>query len=124
MQKAIVSTDGHYIDANNRHQNGILVKSNNVVYDAMLNQTDIGRNANKFYQMQLVQIGTKFSVYIRYGRIGEPGVINYKDFNTESDATNFFEKQFRTKTGNSWLDKGSFDKKPGKYFLTEIKAWI
>lgn len=118
-KKATVSTDGHLIDIECKYNSGSLVKHNNVVYDCTLNQTDIGANKNKFYIMQAINIGTKYNVYIRYGRIGEKGTTIYKEFGTENQALSFFEKQFRTKTGNSW-GTDDFKKKDGKYFLTEL----
>ena len=45
-------------------------------YDAMLNQTDIGNNNNKFYIIQLLKVSAKKEVYVvwnRWGRVGVPG---------------------------------------------------
>ena len=120
-KKVTVSTGGHLIDANCKFNGGSLVESGGVVYDCTLNQTDIKSNKNKFYIMQLIKNGAKYVVYIRYGRIGEQGTTMYKDFNAESQAINFFERQFKTKTGNNWANKDDFEKKPGKYFLTELE---
>jgi len=122
MNKSIVSTGGHLIDTNCKFQTGNLYQSNSVVYSCTLNQTDLGKNANKFYIMQVIVNGPQYVVFIRYGRIGETGTINYKEFSSESPAKSFFEKQFRTKTGNAWLHKDNFEKKSGHYFLTEIEC--
>ena len=119
--KATVSTDGHLIDPNCKYNTGSLVGSKGIIYDCTLNQTDINTNKNKFYIMQIIKNGSKYTLYIRYGRIGETGTISYKDFASENQAISFFEKQFRTKTGNSWIDKDNFERKNGKYFLTEIE---
>src|SRR5690606_38891081 len=56
----------------------------------------------------------------RYGRIGEVGVISNKPFSSQDQATGFFEKQFKAKTGNNWNQKNNFQRIAGKYFLTEI----
>ena len=42
-------------------------------YDAMLNQTNIGANNNKFYIIQVVEAGGKYYAWNRWGRVGEPG---------------------------------------------------
>jgi poly [ADP-ribose] polymerase len=118
MSKQVVSTKGHLIDSHCTHKDGSLLKSNGLVYDCTLNQTEIRSNNNKFYIMQLIQTKSNYVVYIRYGRIGVGGTIRNQSFGSESQAIFFFEKQFRSKTGNSWGEP--FVKKPGKYFFAEI----
>ena len=98
------------------------MEANNSVYDCTLNQTEIGSNKNKFYIMQIIKVGSKYIIFLNYGRIGENGIINYKDYTSESAAIAFFEKQFRSKTGNSWSDRDNFVKKSGKYFMAEIEC--
>lgn len=117
MSKQIVSTKGHLIDPHCPHKGGILYEENNLVYDCMLNQTDIKDNKNKFYAIQLIKMGTQYIVFIRYGRIGNNGVSKSNSFNSPSQAVTFFEKQFKGKTGNSW--GSAFIKQPGLYFFSE-----
>jgi len=38
-------------------------------YDAMLNQTNIGANNNKFYVIQVLKQGSNFYTYTRWGRV-------------------------------------------------------
>ncbi len=38
-------------------------------YDAMLNQTNIGANNNKFYVIQVLKQGSSFYTYTRWGRV-------------------------------------------------------
>jgi hypothetical protein len=38
-------------------------------YDAMLNQTNIGANNNKFYVVQALKKDAKFYTYARWGRV-------------------------------------------------------
>lgn len=121
-QKATVSTGGHLIDPHCNCQTGTLVEHNNMIYDCTLNQTDLKTNANKFYIMQVLKNGHNYIVFLRYGRIGESGRIDQKNFSSELDAIIFFEKQFKSKTGNAWCNKDKFEKKNGKYFLTEIET--
>lgn len=122
MANTTISTNGYMIDTHCTYQSGSIVKDNNTIYSCTLNQTNISSNQNKFYIMQIINTSNKYIVFIRYGRIGETGTINYKDFSDINSAINFFEKQFRTKTGNSWCNKDNFNKIPGKYFLTEIEC--
>jgi predicted DNA-binding WGR domain protein len=119
---ATVSTKGHLIDPHCKYNNGTILESDGRVYSCVLNQTEIKLNVNKFYIMQIVVVGNKYVVYIRYGRIGEVGTINYNDHTSQNTATTYFEKQFRTKTGNSWYNVKKFTKKNGKYFMAEIEC--
>lgn len=122
MSKATISTGGHLIDKNCQYQTGTIVEANNSVYDCTLNQTDIGANKNKFYIMQIIGVSKTFYVYISYGRIGERGKQLYNTFGSEDQAIAFFEKQFKSKTGNAWSQKDNFVKKPKKYFMAEIET--
>jgi len=121
MSKTTVSTGGVLIDPHCQYQSGTLVENYGAIYSCTLNQTNISNNNNKFYIMQVIKNGSSFYVFIRYGRIGEVGTISNKSFPSQDDAVRFFEKQFNTKTGNSWTNRANFIKKEGKYFLTEIE---
>ncbi len=121
-QKTTVSTKGHLIDFHCNYKNGLILESGSIVYDCTLNQTDIGSNKNKFYIMQIIKSGSEFIVFVRYGRIGITGNISHKKFTSEYAAAAFFEKQFRSKTGNSWQNKNNFVKQDGKYFLSVIEC--
>lgn len=48
------------------------------VYDAMLNQTNLKNNNNKFYLMQVLQsnLGKGYAVWFRWGRVGMTGQTN------------------------------------------------
>jgi poly [ADP-ribose] polymerase len=96
--------------------------SGNIIepYTCTLNQTDVESNKNKFYIMQLIKNSdSNYYVYIRYGRVGEPGMIITHNYTDQSDAIEFFSKQFKTKTSNTFGKP--FVKKSGKYFLTETE---
>ncbi|KAL4069316.1 poly polymerase catalytic domain-containing protein [Scleroderma citrinum] len=75
------------------------------VWDAMLNQTEVGSNKNKFYVIQLLHpIGSNSSctLYTRWGRVGENGQKQEKGPWPSAMAINEFKKQFRSKTGVAW----------------------
>lgn len=120
--KLTVSTKGHLINPNCQYKDGVILENNGAVYDCTLNQTDINSNKNKFYIMQLIKHADKFIVFVCYGRIGERGKCIYKNFSSQNQGISFFESQFRSKTGNAWSNRDNFEKKPGKYYMTEIEC--
>ena len=91
-------------------------------YDAMLNQTNIGANNNKFYVIQLIESGGKHYVWNRWGRVGENGQNALKGPSSLDGAIAEFEKKFKSKTSNKWSDRGNFKAKAGKYTLIEVEG--
>ncbi|XP_069115316.1 protein mono-ADP-ribosyltransferase PARP3-like [Argopecten irradians] len=90
-------------------------------YDCMLNQTNIGHNNNKYYVIQVLQQGSNYYTWNRWGRVGEPGSNSLKGpFNDVTKATSDFEKKFSDKTKNKWANKANFKAAPGKYTLIEM----
>jgi poly [ADP-ribose] polymerase len=89
-------------------------------YSCTLNQTDLTKNKNKFYIIQLLKSSASYIVFIRYGRIGENGTITYKTFSDSASGEKYFCEQFKKKTGN--IFNSQFIKKQGKYFLTELET--
>lgn len=94
------------------------------IFSCMLNQTNIGDNKNKFYLIELLQKNNPklYTVYTRYGRIGEHGktLIKLSDVDLES-AIKEFIALFKSKTGNTWKNRQSFVFKPTKYFMTQLE---
>ncbi|KAM4864494.1 protein mono-ADP-ribosyltransferase PARP3 isoform X2 [Urocitellus parryii] len=91
-------------------------------YDCTLNQTNIGKNNNKFYIIQLLEEGGKFFCWNRWGRVGEVGQSKIKYFTCLEDAKKDFEKKFREKTKNNWAERDHFVAHPGKYTLIEVQG--
>ncbi|XP_003936654.1 protein mono-ADP-ribosyltransferase PARP3 isoform X1 [Saimiri boliviensis] len=91
-------------------------------YDCTLNQTDIGKNNNKFYIIQLLQDGGRFACWTRWGRVGELGQSKLNPFTTLEDAKKDFEKKFQEKTKNKWAERDRFVAHPGKYTLIEVQG--
>lgn len=90
-------------------------------YDAMLNQTNIGANNNKFYVIQVVADSKgKIWCWNRWGRVGEVGQSGLKGVGTLDSAVANFESKFKDKTGNAWSNRKSFVARAGKYTLIEI----
>lgn len=96
-----------------------------VVYNALLNTTDITTGVNKYYKMQVIQQGarsTKYTFWIHWGRTGTDtigGKRAYTDL-TRSDAIGQFKEKFHDMTGNDWDKRYAFEKRPGKYSLSEL----
>src|SRR5690242_21381969 len=74
-------------------------------WDAMLNQTNIGANNNKFYVLQLVESKGKFHAWTRWGRVGETGQSALLGSGTLDDAIKCFKAKFKDKTSNNWDDR-------------------
>ncbi|KAL1688372.1 PARP-1-like protein [Schizophyllum commune] len=92
------------------------------VWDAMLNQTDIGANKNKFYVIQLLHpIGNESScwLYTRWGRVGERGQNQLKGPWPPATAVSEFKKQFKAKAAVPWEQRVGMVAKKGKYFWLE-----
>ncbi|KAG2049839.1 PARP-domain-containing protein [Suillus hirtellus] len=92
------------------------------VWDAMLNQTEVGSNKNKFYVIQLLHpIGndTQCSLYTRWGRVGENGASQIKGPWPSASAIGEFKKQFRSKSGVAWPQRFGMVAAKGKYTWLE-----
>ncbi|KAK6505092.1 hypothetical protein TWF481_007014 [Arthrobotrys musiformis] len=92
--------------------------SDSLKYDASLNQTNIGNNNNKFYILQLLKKGSLYSVWTRWGRVGESGQNKLISGLGLDGALKEFNKKFKDKTGVTWDDRLKADR-PGKYTYLE-----
>ncbi|KAG0699742.1 poly polymerase catalytic domain-containing protein [Suillus ampliporus] len=94
------------------------------VWDAMLNQTEVGlaTNKNKFYVIQLLHsIGddAQCLLYTRWGRVGENGQSQVKGPWPSVSAINEFMKQFKSKSGVAWSQRFGMVAAKGKYTWLE-----
>ncbi|KAM0747164.1 PARP-domain-containing protein [Meredithblackwellia eburnea MCA 4105] len=92
-----------------------------IYFDAMLNQTEIGKNANKFYVVQVIQSDDAKSwwCFNVWGRVGENGQNKvFGPFNTSGPAVAEFEKKFKDKTKLPWSNRTG-SPQPGKYTYLE-----
>ncbi|XP_075369935.1 protein mono-ADP-ribosyltransferase PARP3 isoform X2 [Mycteria americana] len=90
-------------------------------YSCTLNQTNINANNNKFYIIQLIEHGSTYNVWTRWGRVGEDGQTKLMTPASLEAAKKDFEKKFWEKTKNRWLTRENFVAQPGKYTVIEVQ---
>ncbi|XP_057782300.1 poly [ADP-ribose] polymerase 2 isoform X2 [Salvia miltiorrhiza] len=93
------------------------------IYDAMLNQTNLGQNNNKFFVIQVLESddGGRFIVYFRWGRVGVKGQDKLNGpYTSQQAAIAEFEKKFHDKTQNSWCNRRNFVSHPRRYTWLEM----
>merc|ERR1719478_762923 len=77
-------------------------------WDCMLNQTNVDANNNKYYIIQVVKAGGKYSCWTRWGRIGEDGQNANQVCSNLAGAEDAFKKKFHDKTKNKWENRNDF----------------
>ncbi|DAZ98404.1 TPA: hypothetical protein N0F65_000118 [Lagenidium giganteum] len=98
---------------------------NGVIWNCMLNYTDISYGVygnNKYYMIQMIQEAGRYMVFRRWGRVGaqNPNKSLERDPSLEK-AMASFQKKFTDKSGNEWpLGEDGFVKVPQKYELIEL----
>ena len=121
IMKSIVRKGLAPVDLECPHSNDYHVHTEGrEVWDAMLNQTNIQGNNNKYYLMQLLKAdsGNRYAVWMRWGRVGYKGQNSWQVTGTNlEEAKRIFTKKFQDKTKNAWEDRENFEKCPGKYDL-------
>ncbi|KAI5565170.1 hypothetical protein BDE02_14G107000 [Populus trichocarpa] len=92
------------------------------IYDATLNQTNVGNNNNKFYLIQALESNdsSKFMVYTRWGRVGIKGQDKLQGpYTSRGSAIQEFEAKFFAKTKNRWPNRKDFICHPKCYTWLE-----
>jgi poly [ADP-ribose] polymerase len=85
-------------------------------WDAMLNQSNVGVNHDKYYVIQLLVDGEgRYYCWTHWGRVGEPGQNSLSTCASLQRAMETFEKKFSDKTGNTWSDRHESISVKGKY---------
>ncbi|KAK5696206.1 hypothetical protein LTR97_008626 [Elasticomyces elasticus] len=96
----------------------VYIDEDGMIFDASLNQSQVAKNNNKFYRLQLLEGGKHDHVHTRWGRVGEFGQVKTMDFEDFDDAMKEFKKKFKDKSGLAWEDRAN-DPKKGKYTFIE-----
>ncbi|KAK8565495.1 hypothetical protein V6N12_059055 [Hibiscus sabdariffa] len=93
------------------------------IYDAMLNQTNVGQNNNKFFVIQLLESDDSktYMVHNRWGRVGVKGQTKlHGPFTSLQAAIDEFQTKFFNKTKNYWYNRKDFVCHPKCYTLLEM----
>ncbi|XP_013735375.2 poly [ADP-ribose] polymerase 2 isoform X2 [Brassica napus] len=99
-----------WIPDNIKSQYHVLQRGDDV-YDAMLNQTNVRDNNNKFFVLQVLESDNKktYMVYFRWGRVGVKGQSKLDGpFHSWDRAIEIFSNKFLDKTKNFWSDRKEF----------------
>jgi len=94
-------------------------------FDATLNQTNLGANANKFIKVQLIRQapGSGVTLHRRWGRVGEAGQQKQEGPFSDAQGELKFKSYFRSKTGWEWDDRADAPPAPaGKYGLVDMET--
>lgn len=93
-------------------------------WNAVLNQTNVVQNNNKFYRLQLLRSTVGPPVYFcwtHWGRVGEDGQSSLQPCGADQGAAEQqFCQKFRAKTGNTW-GADPFVPKSKKYALIDVE---
>ncbi|XP_057549192.1 poly [ADP-ribose] polymerase 2 isoform X2 [Amaranthus tricolor] len=111
-----------WLPDNIKSQYHVLEKEDGI-YDAMLNQTNVGDNNNKFYVIQVLEIdgGGTYMVYSRWGRVGVKGQDKlFGPYSCQETAIQEFQQKFLAKTKNHWSDRKNFVSYPKSYTWLEM----
>ena len=105
-------------------KNGSIVKD----FDILLNKVDVQYSQNglyNFYRLQIWKDAHKelFVLFTNWGRIDRymNGQYQNTPFSKEEEAIEEFKKIFKSKTGNEWSNKESFEEKPKKYRIVQAE---
>ncbi|CAN8096184.1 unnamed protein product [Discula destructiva] len=99
---------------------GVHVDDDSVIWDASLNQANSGKNANKFYRLQLlVGPNNHCQTWTRWGRVGDRGQHQILGSGSLFDAMSQFKSKFKAKTGLTFEDRMNTPK-PGRYAFVEL----
>ncbi|KAF4699935.1 Poly [ADP-ribose] polymerase 2, partial [Perkinsus olseni] len=103
----------------------VYVDGEGVVWHAMLNQTNLRQNNNKYFKLQLLEdmkVPGHYIAWFRWGRVGYTGQMTSKGEDLEG-AKHAFEQKFADKTVNDWhavaTGEAPFSPRANKYTYVE-----
>ncbi|KAN0049844.1 hypothetical protein ACTA71_002939 [Dictyostelium dimigraforme] len=115
------------VDSSFIHNGGkILVMEDSVfgyvAYNVLMNLTDLIHNNNSYYILQIIQVGTTYWVFSKWGRIGvsNGGTMNHSHSSLKYALEEFCER-FLDKTGVNWNDRSNYKKQNGKYAIIDLE---
>ena len=119
----IIKKDGFILDSPVYSNDYHICQESGTAYTCTLNQTDLRANNNKYYILQLLENDSNnndFVIFTRWGRLGNKGTTKVLKYSSSLPAIREFEKTFKSKTGNFWSNRNNFQKKSGKYYMSQI----
>ncbi|CAO2202888.1 unnamed protein product [Urochloa humidicola] len=121
-KKGAAVLDQHIPDDINKKAYHVL-QVGDEIYDATLNQTNVGKNNNKFYVIQVLESdsGGSFIVYQRWGRVGVRGNHKLQAYTSRHKAIHEFKEKFWSKTNNHWSGRKNFKCYANKYTWIETE---
>ncbi|XP_017099086.2 poly [ADP-ribose] polymerase isoform X1 [Drosophila bipectinata] len=93
-------------------------------YNAVLGLTDIQRNKNSYYKLQLLEADkkSKYWIFRSWGRIGTTiGNSKLEEFGSIAEAINTFKKVYVDKTGNDFEKRNQFVKMAGRMYPIDVQ---
>lgn len=128
-QKQVTSVklkDGSVVDPKSMLENVAHVyKHDEVLYSAVLGLTDIKKNKNSYFTLQVLesdknQLHKSFWLFNSWGRTGtDIGDSKVEPCRSAAAACAKFEELYREQTGNKWCSE-YFKKFPGKFYPVEV----
>ena len=104
----------------------IVDPESNLACTAMLNQTNLDTNNNKFFLIQALETldGSSFATWFRWGRVGYSGQTNLTSCGSREAAVEIFKRKFADKTMNEWSKSifKSFQPEARKYTLLAVES--
>src|SRR5690606_19353370 len=117
--KHLAPVDEHFFDHKKYHVH----EDNSCVWDAMLNQTNISHNNNKFYLLQVLvhDADKSCGAWFRWGRVGAVGQSKWEPCGNDlARAKALFEQKFLAKSATEWSERDpTFVPPAGKYTYLE-----
>jgi poly [ADP-ribose] polymerase len=103
-----------------------VIEDSGLACTAMLNQTNLADNNNKFFLIQALEAtdGKSFATWFRWGRVGYSGQTNLTSHISAESATDSFKSKFFDKTENEWNKTifKSFKAQVKKYTLLPVET--
>ncbi|XP_026832189.1 poly [ADP-ribose] polymerase isoform X2 [Drosophila erecta] len=93
-------------------------------YNIVLGLTDIQRNKNSYYKLQILKADKteKYWIFRSWGRIGTNiGSSKLEEFDTSESAIRKFKEVYTDKTGNQYEQRDNFVKITGRMYPIEIQ---
>lgn len=102
----------------------VFVASDGSLYSSVLGLTDIMKNKNSYYKLQVLEsegLATKkFWLFTSWGRIGtEIGDSKVQAYDQQLACVEF-ERLFKEQTGNDWSERANFKRWPGKFYPIDV----